>query len=214
MVLAVGLAGLGAGFAVSPILLWTTPVMGGLLLLAAGQKLRTPLVLPSPAGHELPRELERQVIRALAELPAGTAGSLLADVTRLARPLFARLDREGDGSRHEPLLRELVASACVAAADLAMLDDNLARFERERARASAPGAEWLDALARSERARDALVQRLLEAMAVLGRLQSQATAAILAEDASLAEVTRELRAEAEARAAAAREIAQLLGEAV
>jgi hypothetical protein len=111
------------------------------------------------------------------------------------------------------VLHELVASACLAAADLAMLDDNLVRFERERARAAAPAAAWLDALARSERARDALVQRLLEAMAVLGRLQSQATSALSAEDGPLAEVPRELRADAEAQAAAAREIAQLLGEA-
>ena len=188
--------------------------MGALLLLAAGQKLRTPLVIPASAADQLPRELERQVIRALAELPVGTARGLLADVTRLARPIFARLGREGDPRAHESLLHELVSSACVAAADLAMLDDNLARFERERARATEPGADWLDALARSERARDALVQRLLEAMAVLGRLQSLAAAAVPAEDESLAQVTRELRLEAEAQAAAAREIAQLLGETV
>jgi hypothetical protein len=48
-------------------------------------------------------------------------------------------------------------------------------------------------------------------MTVLGRLQSQATSTVTAEDGTLAEVTRELRAEAEAQAAAAREIAQLLG---
>jgi hypothetical protein len=94
-----------------------------------------------------------------------------------------------------------------------MLDDNLGRFERERVRAASQAPEWLDALARSERARDALVQRLLEAMTVLGRLQSQATSAVTAEDGTLAEVTRDLRAEAEAQAAAAREIAALLGEA-
>jgi hypothetical protein len=58
------------------------------------------------------------------------------------------------------------------------------------------------------------VQRLLEAMAVLGRLQGQTTAAVPAEDGSLADATRELRLEAEAQAAAAREIAQLLGETV
>ena len=49
-------------------------------------------------------------------------------------------------------------------------------------------------------------------MTVLGRLQSQATSAVAAEDGTLAEVTRELRAEAEAQAAAAREIGQLLGD--
>jgi hypothetical protein len=192
-----------------PLLLWTTPVFGGLLLYAAGQTMRSPVVAPSDPARELPPALEAQVVRALAELPAGTAQGLLADVTRLARPLFARL---GD-DRQPTVLQELVGAACVAATDLAMLDENLARFERERARAAPHTAEWLDALARSERARDALVQRLLEAMTVLSRLQSQATSAVAAEDGALAEVTHELHTEAEAQAAAAREIAQLLGEA-
>jgi hypothetical protein len=213
MVLAVGIAGMGAGLAAMPLLLWTTPVMGGLLFLAAARQVRSPLVTAPRGAAELPAELEAGVVRALAELPDGTARGLLADVTRLARPVFARLDRAGDARRDAPVLQELVTAACLAATDLAMLDDNLGRFERERARAASPAAGWLDALARSERARDALVQRLLEAMAVLGRLQSQATAGLSAEDGPLAEVTRELRADAEAQAVAAREIAQLLGEA-
>jgi serine/threonine-protein kinase len=213
MLLAVTIAGLGAGFAAAPVLLWTTPVIGGLLLYAAGQTVRTPLVASPRGTRGLPPALEAQVVRALAELPSGTAQSLLADVTRLARPLFGRLERAGADRDSPTTLHDLVGSACVAATDLAMLDDNLGRFERERARAAPHAAEWLDALARSERARDALVQRLLEAMTVLGRLQSQATSAVTAEDGTLAEVTRDLRAEAEAQAAAAREIAALLGEA-
>ena len=213
MVLAVSLAGVGAGLVVMPILLYTTPIMCGLLLLAAGEKLRTPLMAPAAASRDLPPELESGVVRTLAELPPGTARNLLADVTRLARPVFGRLARLGDDRSTTPVLHELVTSACTAATDLAMLDESLTRFERERARASAPAADWLDALARSERARDALVQRLLEAMAVLGRLQSQATFAVTAEDGALAEVTRELGAEALGQAAAAREIAELLSPA-
>ncbi len=213
MVLAVTMAGMGAGLAAAPLLLWTTPVIGGLLLHAAGRTVRSPLVASSRGPRELPLALETQVIRALAELPSGTAQSLLADVVRLARPLFARLGRAGDERYQPTVLADLVGSACVAATDLAMLDDNLGRFERERARAASHTPAWLDSLARSERARDALVQRLLEAMTVLGRLQSQTTAAVAAEDGTLAEVTRELRADAEAQAAAAREIALLLGEA-
>jgi hypothetical protein len=213
MLVAVTIAGLGAGLAAAPLFLWTTPVVGGLLLYAAGQTVRTPLVASSRGAGGLPPALEAQVVRALAELPSGTAQSLLADITRLARPLFGRLERAGEDRDSPTALHDLIGSACAAAGDLAMLDDNLGRFERERARAASHAPEWLDALARSERARDALVQRLLEAMTVLGRLQSQATSAVTAEDGTLAEVTRDLRAEAEAQAAAAREIATLLGEA-
>ena len=152
------------------------------------------------------------MVRALAELPAGTARSLLADVTRLARPLFARLGRGGTTATS--------STRAHRAGRLGVRGRHRPRHARRepravRARAGAGPPpippDWLDALARSERARDALVQRLLEAMTVLGRLQSQATSAVAAEDGTLAEVTRELRAEAEAQAAAAREIAQLLG---
>jgi hypothetical protein len=210
MVAAATIAGLAAG-AVAPMLLWTTPVVGGLLLLGAHQSVRRPLVAPPARRGELPAEVEGLVVRTLAELPDGSARGLLADVTRLARPLFSRASAEGDSRGLGPVLAELLASACGAALDLAVLDENLGRFESQRARAASHSPDWLDALARSERARDALVQRLLEAMTVLGRLQSQATAAVSYEDAALAEVTRELRTEAEAQAAAAREIAELLG---
>ena len=210
MVLATAVAGFGAGATVAPVLLWTTPLVGGLLLLGAHQTVRRPLIARPDRRGELPPELEEKVVRTLAEVPPGSARGLLADVTRLAHALFARLRRTGDDRRITPALTDLVASACAAAADLAMLDENLSRFEQQRAQAASQPAEWLDALARSERARDALVQRLLEAMTVLGRLQSQTTADLADEDATLAELTRELRLEADAQAAASREITELL----
>lgn len=212
MMAAVGVAGIAAGAVAQPVLLWTTPLMAGLLLAAAGRRLRSPLVVPGPGGRELPAALEARVVRTLAELPAGAGRNLLADIARLARPLFGRLSRLGDERGSGPVLEEMVGAACVAAADLAMLDDGLARFEAERAHAAASGAGWLEGLGRSERARDALVQRLLECIAVLARLQSQAAAAVAAEDGALAAAAGELRSEAQAQAAAAREIAQLLGE--
>ena len=59
-------------------------------------------------------------------------------------------------------------------------------------------------------ARDTLVQRLLEAMTVLGQLQDQ-TADLAAVESGITESITEIRAESEARAAAAEEIAALLG---
>jgi hypothetical protein len=67
----------------------------------------------------------------------------------------------------------------------------------------------MDALARCERSRDALVQRLLEAMAVLGRLQGQ----VVDLDAARSEMSdsiAQLEREAAARSAATAEIAELL----
>ena len=57
---------------------------------------------------------------------------------------------------------------------------------------------------------DLLVQRLLDAMTALGRLQGQA-AELGGKDLALDETVAALRSEAEAQQAAAREIAALLG---
>jgi hypothetical protein len=125
--------------------------------------------------------------------------------------LGARLERTGDDRGLMPQLAELLGAACAAATDLSQLDENLGRFERQRDRLAVLPEGWLDTLARCERTRDALVQRLLEAMTVAGRLQGQQAAFAAATDDSLADLTRELRQEGDAQGAAAREVAALFG---
>ena len=209
---AVVTAGALAGTAALPLLLWTSPILGTLLLLAARRDARTPLVAPPARAAVLPPDLERAVVEALVTLPAGTARSLLADVVRTSGGLFATLARTGDDRGLAPSLTELVTAACRAALDLADLDENLARFESQRERFAAGSPERLDALTRCERARDALVQRLLEAMTAVSRLRTQQAELAGESEPTLGDLSRELRAEADAQAAAARELAELLGE--
>jgi hypothetical protein len=195
-----------AGSAV-PLLLWTTPVFGALMLLGAHRVVRTPLVARPARSADLPRELEERVLQTLAQLSPGTARSLLADVVRATRVLFGQISRTGDPHRIAPALAELLTPACVSAGELAALDENLTRFERQRDRFASLPEGWVDTLARCERTRDALVQRLLEAMTVVGQLQTQS-----AEEAAptLAELTRQLKGEADLQAAAAEEITRFL----
>jgi hypothetical protein len=207
---AVVVAGATAGLAVEPTLLATTPMVGALLVLGARRVSRTPLVVPPSRKSGLPSDIENEVVRALSELPSGTARSLLADLVRMCAALGARLERTGDDRGLMPQLADLVRAACVAATDLSQLDENLGRFERQRDRLATLPDGWLDTLARCERTRDALVQRLLEAMTVAGRLQGQQAAFAAASDDSLADLTRELRLEGEAQGAAAREVAALI----
>ncbi len=208
---AVVTAGGVAGSVAMPMLLWSSPLVASLVLLGAGRDARTPLVAPPRRGAAgLPPALERTVVEALVTLPAGTARSLLADVVRTSGGLFATIARDGDVRGLAPSLEELVTAACRAARDLADLDEQLTRFERQRERLAAAGPERLDALARCERTRDALVQRLLEAMTAVSRLRTQQAELSDAGDSTLGEVTRELQAEADAQAAAAKEIAALL----
>jgi hypothetical protein len=209
LVAAVVVAGSTAGMAVLPPLLATTPMVGALLVLGARRLSRTPLVSPPARRSGLAPAVENEVVRTLSELPAGTARSLLSDLVRMCATLSARLERTGDDRGLTPQLADLLMAACGAATDLSQLDENLGRFERQRDRLAALPEGWLDTLARCERTRDALVQRLLEAMTVAGRLQGQQAAFAAATDESLADLTRELRLEGEAQGAAAKEVAAL-----
>jgi uncharacterized protein (DUF983 family) len=182
-----------------------------LVLLGAVRDARTPLVAAPRRAAGLPPALERAVVEALVTMPAGIARRLLADVVRTCGALFDTIAREGDPRGLAPSLGELVTAACRAARDLADLDDQLTRFERQRERLAAASPERLDALARCERTRDALVQRLLEAMTAVSRLRTSQAELSDAGESTLGDVTRELREEADLQAAAAREIAVLLG---
>ncbi len=210
MLVAVVIAGAAAGVSAAPALRWVTPVFAGLLLLSARRSAVTPLVSAAPRSDALPPEVERRLIATLAGLPAGTARDLLADLTRLGHLVSTGLRRAGSADAVAPALGELLLAGADAAADLALLDESLGRFERQRERLAAQPDGWADALARCERARDALVQRLLDAMTVLGRLQGQA-AELGGKELALDETVAALRAEAEAQQAAAQEIAALLG---
>ena len=203
-------AGAVAGSLVMPMLLWTSPLVGSLVLLGARRDAGTPLVMPPKRVAALPPALERKVVDALVSLPPGTARSLLADVVRTSGALYATIARTGDDRNLAPSLDELVTAACRAALDLADLDENLGRFERQRERFVTGSPERLDALSRCERTRDALVQRLLEAMTAVARLRTQHAELAEETEPTLAELTRELQAEAKAQAAAAKEIEALL----
>ncbi|MEP6686978.1 MAG: serine/threonine-protein kinase [Gemmatimonadales bacterium] len=208
---AVVTAGGVAGTVALPLLLWGSPLVAGLVLLHVGRETRTPLVAPPRrAAAGLPPTLERTVVETLVTLPTGTARSLLADVVRTCGALFDTIARDGDPRGLAPSLEELVTAACRAARDLADLDEQLARVERQRERLAAAGSERLDALARCERTRDALVQRLLEAMTAVSRIRTSQAELSDAGESPLGDVTRELQAEADAQAAAAKEIAELL----
>ncbi len=74
-----------------------------------------------------------------------------------------------------------------------------------------PPPEWMDALSRTERVRDRLVQRLLELTARLGRLRSY-SGAILAADGDLDEFADHLEEQLSAHADAVQQIEMLLSE--
>jgi hypothetical protein len=198
----VATAGTAAGVAAAtPVLLLSAPVMAAGLASVAALGRRTPVWNPPPAARSaLPADVERDAVRTLAALPAGAARRLLIDLLRRASAMPGAAD----------LVGPLVIAACAAARELAALEQHLDAFDTERDRLTDPSARWLDALARCERGRDAMVQRLLDATATLSRVSGDSALRAASPAASLADLTRELDAESRVQAAVASEMTELL----
>jgi hypothetical protein len=150
-----------------------------------------------------------RVVETFSAIPAGPARSLLADVVlrgqAVRRALAVRQDQSGLGDTVEDLLD----AACASARDLAALDVSLAQFGREGDRDTAD-ARWLDGLSECERTRDGTVQRLLDAVTVLGQLDVQAIRGSDDATARLGELVAEIGSEVKVRSAARQEIESLL----
>jgi serine/threonine-protein kinase len=193
-----------------PLLGWTSPVVAALLLFGAERAARAPLLAPARRARWLPAPLEQEVAEALAALGDGTGRDLFADVVRLAQIVIEGATRTGDERGLVPMVTAMVDAARAFALDLARVEHTLAALDDQGDRAAVRSPALAEAEARAERARDAMVQRLLDAVSALSRLCGQAI-----DDAASAErvgdLTRELESEARARAAAARELEALLG---
>ena len=196
-------AGLAASTAL-PTLLASSPLVAGLLVLGAHRAVQRPVLTPRARRSSLPPALSQRIAETLGALPLGTARSLLADLARVSESVFSGPRSAAVASE----LSELLEHACDAARDLAALDDTLGLLEKRRETATAV-AHWAEGHSGVERARDRLVQQLLEALTVVSRLHTSAVSSDAA-GGELAGVAHELAVRSEAHAAAMREVEALL----
>jgi hypothetical protein len=91
MLAAIAVAGGLAGIRAASLMLWGTPLLMTLLLLAAWQQLRTPLLRFARTEPVLPIAARTALARALVQLPAGTPRELLLDLARAAEHTYAAL---------------------------------------------------------------------------------------------------------------------------
>jgi hypothetical protein len=203
-------AGWMAGRMVVPQLLWLSPLLALLVILEAQRQIRRPLLAAPARDGALTGAARDRLAHTVARLPAGTALSLLADLARNAQSVLTRLgDQPATEIREE--VEELLLHACDAATDLADLEDSLSQLERQRARpGSRTSGAWNTAVARVERSRDALVQRLLDAITALAEARLRAVEATGADGDRLAELAVEMKREVTAYAEARREVEALL----
>jgi hypothetical protein len=203
------IAGTVAGAVVDP-LLAAAAVPFSLLLLGGGVLgLRRPALSISGQQTALSDPTRTRITETFVELPAGSARSLLADVVRRGQSVRRALAMRQDSSGIGETVDDLLALACVSARDLASLEDSLAQFERERSRDDGDAA-WNHSLAECERARDSAVQRLLDAVTVLGQLDTQSIRGFEDVNARLGELVGEIASEVKTRVATREEMDALL----
>ncbi len=203
------IAGLVAGAVADPML--AAAAIPFALLLAGGGALtlRQPALRVSRQGSALSGATNSRIAETFAALPNGPARSLLADVVRRGQSVRRALALRQDSSGIGVTVDDLLALACASARDLASLDESLAQFDRERSRDDGSAA-WNDSLAECERARDAAVQRLLDAVTVLGQLDTQSIRGFEDVNARLGELVAEIASEVKARSATRDEMESVL----
>jgi hypothetical protein len=203
------IAGMVAGAVVDP-LLAAAAVPFALLLLGGGVLgLRRPALSIARQETALSEPTRARIAETFAALPAGPARSLLADVVRRGQSVRRALALRQDSSGIAVTVDDLLALACASARDLSSLDESLAQFDRERSRDDGDTV-WNDSLAECERARDSAVQRLLDAVTVLGQLDTQSIRGFDDVNARLGELVAEIATEVKTRVATREEMESLL----
>jgi len=203
------IAGMVAGAVADP-LIAAAAVPFALLLVGGGVLgLRRPALSISRQASALSEPTRTRIAETFAALPAGVARSLLADVVRRGQSVHRALALRQDSSGIALTVDDLLALACASARDVASLDESLAQFDRERSRDDGDST-WNDSLAECERARDTAVQRLLDAVTVLGQLDTQSIRGFEDVNARLGELVAEIASEVKTRVATREEMEALL----
>lgn len=209
MVGTVVVAGMMAGVVASPVLA-TTTIPFALLLVGGGViSLRRPALASERQSSPLSPRARGRIVETFGALPQSPARALLADIVRRGLGVRRALALRQDASGTATTVDELMVAACASARDLAALDESLAQFDRERAR-DEDDATWLESLVACELTRDIAVQRLLDAVTVLGQLDAESIRGTDDVAARLAELISELDSDVRARVTAREELGSLL----
>ena len=196
------IAGMAAGFTVSPVILIATIVV--VVLLANGFGRQDDAALPATDWAAFSPPVARQLADSLDALPEGVARRALLEIAVSARTLLLSAGNLLDAA-HERATRDhverLVEASCDSAIELARLDEALLG-----------GVATVDRATRDRllAARELLQTRLANAASSLRQLYVTGLTNGSAASERVAELTSELNADANARRAALAELSQLL----
>ena len=175
----------------------------------AQRRIRRPALVPPANRSPLSPEAGKVLGETLAQLPEGTALESLAEIARNVHAVRIRLV-EANVESGSAEAEDLLLHACAAARDLADVEAHLTELESRRERFNGGLERWADSLGDTERTRDKLVQRMLDALALLGRVRTRALEASELTHQALGSTGAELDLEVKAYAEGLREVAELV----
>jgi serine/threonine protein kinase len=202
-------SGLICGYFVYPSLLTITPLFALLLLLSGIYLFHKPVIKSPERDTRVPYDLNRIVVDTIMKLQHGPVKSLMADILWLCSECWPK-----SGSIEITLLeqrfREILLSSVDASHQVNKLDQGLKRLEDQKAIITHVPQEWIESYSQSERARDRLIQRLLELIAVLSSYHSEKALNASGIDDALRGHVQEIRTELEIHAQVATEMDNLI----
>lgn len=202
---------LGMGFASGKLgdhqFLWMTPLAAGFLFVSGWYVIQAPLLKRELKRSSLPQLLQSRAQDVFAQLSSQTAVSLYADLVAFAEQVYPRVESEDELSRN---LNELLRSFSSAAVYLDELENTLNRMEPQRERFHKMPAGWLDAFHQCEEARDMLVQRFLEAIAMLSSVRSHLILGEQGDSERLRELVKAVDSELQIQVAVSNEMESLM----
>ena len=199
------LVGVWAGYLYFALLTWASPLFFVATLLAVRTTILVPLIRPSVGTLSLPKDLEGDVYKTLATLPAGTALDLFADIVRTGSALYEMVQRDSI----DPLFAQKVSYSLRLSGDVAMdlsqLDQTLMAISKHAH--SNPSQKTLAKLLGScEAHRDKLVQKLLELLSTLATMKASEGSSSGSALQELEEITKELEEDSKIQSDAAAEV--------
>jgi hypothetical protein len=166
MIAAIAVTGGLAGLQVFSFMMWGTPLLITLLLVAAWQQLRTPLVRFARTQPTLPAKARASLATALVQLPVGPVREVLLDLARVAEHTHAALPE----AFREHSLGQSVVELVVEAGSLSLETCRLQAVSKQLHHHSERGTrESLDTAVKSR------ITLLGQALSTLGRIARDAS---------------------------------------
>jgi len=143
----------------------------------------------------------------MSNLSSHTARTLLADLTAMIQQCHSE---SGSQPEFRSGLEKLLQSYCSAATNLDSLEKTLGRMEARRGQTGSLPETWKEGLSHCEQARNMLVQRFLEAIAVVGSSRGLAVLHSQGVSDQLKLLTTDLQTELEIQSSVARQMQELM----